>query len=120
MLIRQWRYPAKRALWELPAGTREEGGTPIQTATRELSEETGYSAATWTPLGSFFLAPGYSTEVMHLFLATDLIAGDAHTEDDETLDVMTWEIPALRRLIADNAVDMKTVAGLALAGVSVR
>lgn len=78
LLIRQFRSPAKRALLEVPAGTLDvdpDGGTIEDhrlAAPRELEEETGYRAGTWRHLGSFFTAPGFAEELMHLWLATDL------------------------------------------------
>jgi len=117
VLVRQWRHPAQRALWEIPAGTRDvEGESPEQTARRELVEETGFSAASWRALTSGFLAPGYSTEEMHFFLATGLVAGTPSTDDDERMDVAHFTLPEVMDKIRAGEVDVKTIAGLALAG----
>jgi ADP-ribose pyrophosphatase len=62
VLVRQWRHATGRALWELPAGTREPGEDPAATAARELTEETGYAAAEWRELGHGPVSPGYSSE----------------------------------------------------------
>ena len=77
LLVRQWRLPAGGPLLEIPAGTldRHADGSvedPALAAPRELEEETGYRAARWEPLGSFWTAPGFATELMHLYLATGL------------------------------------------------
>src|ERR1043166_8788763 len=77
LLVRQYRLPADKYLWELPAGKMDPGEKPLGTAKRELIEETGYRARTWTKLASFFVSPGYVEERMTIFLATDLTAGEA-------------------------------------------
>ena len=81
LLVRQWRTPAGRALLEIPAGTLdvdEATGAiedPDLAARRELEEETGYRAGTWQRLTAFWTAPGFTSELMHLYLATDLVPG---------------------------------------------
>src|SRR5215469_17857600 len=77
LLVRQYRLPAEKYLWELPAGKLDPGEKPLQAAKRELIEETGYRAKTWTKLTSFYASPGYVQEKMTIYLATDLAAGDA-------------------------------------------
>jgi len=83
LLVRQWRLPAGRAMLEIPAGTLDihEGETedPDGAARRELEEETGSRASSWTRLASFWTAPGFATELMHLYLATGLES--AHEDD---------------------------------------
>jgi ADP-ribose pyrophosphatase len=90
LLVRQYRSPAERVLLEIPAGTLDvdpaTGITeePDLAARRELEEETGYRAASWQRLASFWTAPGFATELMHLYLATDLTP--AHPDDRLGLD----------------------------------
>jgi 8-oxo-dGDP phosphatase len=73
LMIRQYRHPVGRLLWEIPAGLRDVAGEPLhETALRELVEETGYRAARWSVLADVFTSPGISTERVRLFLATDL------------------------------------------------
>lgn len=94
LMVRQYRTPVGRVLLEVPAGTldRAPDGTiedPALAAPRELGEETGYRAATWRLLGSFFTAPGFASEHMHLYLATDLapIPGYTGPDTDERIDM---------------------------------
>jgi 8-oxo-dGTP pyrophosphatase MutT (NUDIX family) len=95
LMVRQYRTPAARVLLEIPAGTldRDPDGViedPDLAAPRELGEETGYRAGRWRLLGRFFPAPGFASEFMHLYLATDLspIDGYAGPEPDERIDLV--------------------------------
>ncbi len=116
VLVRQWRHAMERALWEIPAGTRDEGEEPFSTARRELQEETGYTAVSWTSLGEACVSPGYSRELMWFYLATGLTEGETSTDSDETLDVRLFTPGEVLQLVRAGATDMKTLAGLALAG----
>ena len=116
VLVRQWRHAAGRALWELPAGTREAYEDPAATARRELTEETGYAASTWRELGKGFVSPGYSSEEIWFFHASGLTAGDTSPDADELLDVELFDAAGLRGLARSGEIDLKTLAGLALAG----
>lgn len=116
VLVRQWRHATGGALWEIPAGTREPDEDPAVTARRELREETGYSARGWRELGHGAVSPGYSNEVVWFFAATDLTDGEAAPDSDELLDVGVFSAAEVARLAKAGAVDLKTLAGLALAG----
>ncbi len=85
VMIRQYRHAAGMVLWELPAGLLEEGEDPRATARRELAEETGYSATELSPLFSTYLSPGFSGELIHLFVARGLSRVEASPEPDENL-----------------------------------
>ncbi len=119
VLVRQWRHAIGRALWELPAGTRDAGEAPARTAERELAEETGLRAAQITPLAAAPLTPGYSTEVMHFFLAFELTEGPTNRDADERMDVRRFDRVGVEELVSRGDVDVKTIAGLGLAGWSV-
>ncbi len=118
VLVRQWRHAAGRALWELPAGTREPGEDPATTARRELTEETGYVAAEWRELGHGPVSPGYSSEEIWFFEATGLTAGESTPDADELLDVELFDASQLTAMAGDGEIDLKTLAGLALAGIA--
>jgi ADP-ribose pyrophosphatase len=115
-LVRQFRYPFQRHLWELPAGKLEPGEEPLPAARRELSEETGLEAETWTPLSVLYATPGYCTEKLHLFLAEGLRHGEAHPDPNELLDVERVPLDeVLARIERGEIHDAKTVAGALLA-----
>jgi 8-oxo-dGTP pyrophosphatase MutT (NUDIX family) len=111
VLVRQTRRGAGEETLELPAGCLEEGETPEQAAARELREECGLSATSWRKLGSFWAAPDYSTEYVHVFEATGLAEASApRLEDDE--DVVPERRP-LERVLAELS-DAGSLAALAL------
>jgi ADP-ribose pyrophosphatase len=113
VLIRNFRHTVHEALWELPAGTLEKGEDPALCAARELTEETGYTAAQVEALGWFFTSPGVLTEKMYVFLASGLVAGRQKLEDNERIEVHPLSFQTVRRMILENQiVDAKTVATL--------
>ncbi|KOC30525.1 ADP-ribose pyrophosphatase [Comamonas testosteroni] len=87
LLERQFRYPVGQVMTEFPAGKLDAGEQPLICAQRELLEETGYSAREWAYAGPMHLAIGYSDEVIHIFFARGLTAGERHLDADEFLDV---------------------------------
>lgn len=112
LLVRQFRLPADKYLWELTAGKVDEGEKPLQAAKRELVEETGYKAKTWTKLASFFVSPGYVQERMTIYLATDLTAGEATPMDDERIEAKWFKRKEVAKMIDDGEIDdAKTIIG---------
>ncbi len=115
LLVRQYRLPAEKELWELPAGRLDPGEKPLQAAKRELMEETGYKARKWTKLTSFYASPGYVQERMTIFLATDLTAGEATPMDDERIETRWFTRKELADMIAGGKIeDAKTMLGYLL------
>ena len=112
---RQYRYAAGRHLMELPAGTLEPGEEPELCARRELIEEVGFAAADWQLLGRYFTAPGFCTEYMHCFLATNLTPEYADGDEDEDIEVVPLTIDATLALIDSGGVeDAKSLAAIHL------
>jgi ADP-ribose diphosphatase len=124
LLVRQWRHAVGRALLEIPAGTldRHEDGSiedPAGAAARELEEETGYRAGAWRYLAGFYTAPGFTSELMHLYLATDLTPADeGRLGPDEDERLVLEPIPldeAVAMAERGEFADAKSIVGLLLA-----
>lgn len=114
--VRQYRHPAGQMLLELPAGTLEPDEAPVVTAAREIREEIGMAADTLIPLGSFYIAPGYSDEFMHTYLAIGLSPDALAPDDGEYIQVEKLPIPEVFAMFERGEIaDMKSVAVLALA-----
>ena len=112
LLVRQYRLPARRYLWELPAGRVDPGETLLQTARRELVEETGYRARHWKKLAVFYPSPGFLAEKMTIFLATGLTAGDAKPMEDERIETRWFTAKELDDWIRSGKIlDAKTTIG---------
>jgi ADP-ribose pyrophosphatase len=112
LLVKQFRLPAERDLWELPAGRVDPGETPLQAAKRELHEETGYKAKKWVKLISYWASPGYVAEKMNLFLALDLTAGEQQPMEDERIEVDWFPRKKIAKWIRQGKLeDGKTLVG---------
>jgi ADP-ribose pyrophosphatase len=113
VLVRQYRYSAGKDLLEIPAGTLEPGETVEECVKRELREETGYEAGEIRRLLSCFMAPGYSSEVIHFYIARDIVEVGGAPEPDEKIDVEVIDLKKVRELIAGNVIeDAKTIIGI--------
>jgi 8-oxo-dGTP pyrophosphatase MutT (NUDIX family) len=86
-LLHQFRHAAAGWVWELPAGKIDNREPPLETARRELEEEAGMAAGSWQPLGDYLSSPGVFTEVVHLFLATQLSPLPPRPEEHEVFEV---------------------------------
>lgn len=116
LFVRQYRHAAGLDLLELPAGTLNGEEAPEACARREVREETGMAAGQLEPLGGFYLAPGYSTEYMHVFLATDLYPAPLAADADEFLSVEKVPLAEALKLPARGLLpDAKSLAALFLA-----
>jgi 8-oxo-dGTP pyrophosphatase MutT (NUDIX family) len=112
-LLRQFRHAAGGFIYELPAGKLEPEEPPEVTARRELVEEAATSAANWESLGPFFSSPGVFTEVIHLYLATDLTRAKATPEADEVFQVEWWPLKtAVAKALSGELTDAKTIIGI--------
>ena len=115
VLIKQFRYAVRKALWELPAGRINEKEDPVNAAKRELKEECGYTASTWSSLGVAYPAPGYSSEVLYFFKATDLREGEAQPDHDENIETKIVDLKKAWQMVKDGEiVDAKTISGLSM------
>lgn len=113
LLERQYRHAAKDYLWELPAGRIDPGEEELHAAKRELLEETGYTASHWRRILKFFASPGFVAETMAVYLATGLLAGEAHPEDDEVIYKRLVPLPAAVRMVINGTIrDAKTISSV--------
>ncbi len=113
LLVRQYRHPAKKMVLEIPAGTLEKGEDPLDCATRELEEETGYKAGNMVSMFAMYSAIGFCTEVLHIYLATNLTPGTVHLDPDEFVSVETYTLEeAIAMIFSGEIIDSKTISAL--------
>ena len=113
LLVRQYRHPARRHLWELPAGRVDRGEKMLSAAKRELLEETGIRAKKWKHAFRFFASPGFLDETMDVFLARELSMGEAQPEEDEQIEVRFFSLRKAVEMVMKNKItDAKTMTGV--------
>ena len=113
VLVRQYRYPARRHFYEIPAGTIDPGDAPLQTGQRELREECGYEARVWQRLTTLDPCIGYSDERIELYLARELTRGQRAPEEGEFLEELTLRLPLALEWVSNGRItDVKTIIGL--------
>lgn len=113
IVVEQYRKALGRTLVEIPAGKLEKGEHPPEAAIRELEEETGYSCDEVRPIGSFYTSPGFADEIIHLYVADQLKAGEANPDEDEFLDCEAITLETAKRYIAEGRIaDAKTIAAV--------
>jgi len=113
VLVQQYREPARKQLLELPAGVREEGEQPLETAQRELREECGLHGGEWREVAGAWTTPGFVREHLTLFIATGLEEGAADPDDGEDVQIVRRPVSEIPQLLGEID-DLKTLAGLLL------
>ena len=113
IMVKQYRKAPEEVMLEVPAGKRDDDEAPEEVAVRELKEETGYTANSIIPLGRMHPTPGYSQEVLYLFLAQDLIPGETNFDDNEAIDICEYPLDELVDMIMSGEIkDGKTQVAL--------
>jgi len=113
VMVKQFRTPVNRVLLEIPAGGVNDGEEPEDCVRRELQEEIGYLPRKLQRLGGFYAAPGYCSEYLHVFLATDLSESRLIAEDTDEIEVVRIPVPEILKMIDSGAIcDAKSIAGL--------
>ncbi|MBO7672326.1 NUDIX hydrolase [bacterium] len=113
LFVKQYRYPLKQDLLELPAGKLEKDENPHEACKRELEEETGYKANKWTFLGNVYSSAGFCDEKLYLYLAQDLEFVGKHPDEDELLENMEYSISDVKKMIMNGEItDAKTICAI--------
>lgn len=113
VLLKQFRPTIGSEIYEIPAGTIEKGEAPLATAKREIIEETGLRARSWSKIAEFYTAPGFCTELMHVYVARGLSPASADGDADEILKPVRMSLSAAIRLVRAKKIrDAKSIAGL--------
>ena len=115
LLVKQYRYPVQADLIEIPAGIMEEGENPLESAQRELREETGYSAGKWTAMPPIFSSPGFSDEKLYIYIAEDLEWNPLNPDEDEDIALIrATEDELLALMKSTDTQDAKTLAAIGM------
>jgi ADP-ribose pyrophosphatase len=113
ILVKQYRYPIRRFSLEIPAGRIDDGQSPIETAARELEEETGFKAANLSLISAFYSTPGFCEEKLYVYLATELTATRQHLDFDEEVELVRIPLlDALEMVRIGEIDDAKTIIAL--------
>ncbi|MBQ2968051.1 MAG: NUDIX hydrolase [Clostridia bacterium] len=116
ILVRQFRAASRKVMLEIPAGKLEKGEDPLACGLRELEEETGFKAGNIEKLITYYSSPAILEEVLHLYIATDLIPGKVHLDEDEFLECIKIPVDEMKQKIINGEIqDAKTVIGVLLA-----
>ena len=113
LMVRQFRYPYKETIYEIPAGKLEKGEDPREAAIREFREECGAVAEKFEPLGEIYPTPGYCGEIIRIFYATDLTFGEQELDEDEYLEVIKMPFSeCVAKIMSGEIKDAKTIVGI--------
>lgn len=113
LMVRQFRYPYKEVIYEIPAGKLEKGEDPLEAGIREFGEECGATAEKFESLGKIYPTPGYCSEIIHLYAATNITFGEQHLDEDEFLDVIKMPLrECIDRIRSGEIKDAKTIIGI--------
>ena len=117
IMVKQFRYPLQRTILELPAGKLDKDEDPYVCAVRELEEETGYKAGKVEKLGAICTTPGFCTEILHIYLAKDLVSGNHNREEGEYgMEIYEYSFEEIQEKISKGEIiDAKTICGIHLA-----
>ncbi len=116
ILIKQFRKPIEKVIWEIPAGKLEIHETPKDCALRELKEETGYSADNIKLIHKFYSTPGFSNQKVYMYLATGLTEGECKFDIDESIEIFRVSMDKAYEMVLNNEIeDSKTIIGILLA-----
>lgn len=113
LMVRQFRYPYKETIYEIPAGKLEKGEDPLEAGKREFLEECGATASVFEPMGEIYPTPGYCSEIIRLFYAQGIEFGDQNLDDDEFLEVVKMPLnECLDKILSNEIKDAKTIIGV--------
>ncbi len=114
VMVKQFRYPFQKFLIELPAGKLDKGEDPLNCAVRELEEETGFKTDSVEKLGAIYTTPGFCTEILHIYLAENLIPGNHNREEGEYgMQILEYSLEEIEEMInSGEIVDSKTICGI--------
>jgi ADP-ribose pyrophosphatase len=113
LLVRQFRKPVEQLMLEIPAGIMEENEEPLNSAQRELAEETGVTAGEWEEIAAFYTAPGFTDEKIYLFMASKLVVGKTNLDEDEFIEIIKTPLQeAYDMIFTGQIVDAKSIIGI--------
>ncbi|WP_028548752.1 NUDIX hydrolase [Paenibacillus sp. UNC451MF] len=113
LVVEQYRKPLEKSQIEIPAGKLDPGEEPLEAAKRELEEETGFKAGSIKHIASFYTSPGFADEILHLYVADDLVKGEVHLDEDEFLECESITLEQAKEYIKEQRIsDAKTITAV--------